>query len=138
MTTMNGLRLDVLWLDEHIVEVSIDAGNGRFRGTAQWYAPLDWATRIATTVRGFPTSPTDRRELQLGRLDPGTLQGSAHIVMRCAGGRGYAAIELTIQWENESATFGFETDPASIDRWVRELDGLPNEVGAEVRLLASQ
>jgi hypothetical protein len=134
MTAMNGLRFEILWLDEHIAEVCIEAGNGRFAGTAKWYEPHDWAARLAATVRGFPTSPADRRELRLGELDPAASQTGSHIVMQGSGGRGYVSVEITILCEHERASFAFETDPASIDRWVRALDALPNEVGATVSL----
>lgn len=78
-----GIKFEVIWLDEQIVEVRVTASNGRFAGAADCFCAHDEIPSVAAALRGFPASIEDRREMEIGTFDPGCAGGGAKLVFRC-------------------------------------------------------
>lgn len=131
-----GIKFEVIWLDEHIVEVRVTASNGRFAGTADCYSAHDGIPRLAAAVRGFPVSNTDRREMEIGTLDPSRAGGGAKLVFRCVDRAGHAVVDVVVRADPrghegvaETASFSIPVETAAIDEFVTALSAMRSVVG---------
>ena len=127
-----GLEIKYLWHDIDVREVSIAASNGRFGGRAQAYIGHDDLRDAAITLEGFPATPRDSRELEIGNMDPQFAGGGALLRFFCTNSSGHAVVELRIVdaaqpgtnlWTRppQSAHFFAQVEAAAIDDFVREL-----------------
>ncbi|MCR9246474.1 MAG: hypothetical protein NXI31_15685 [bacterium] len=131
-----GLTLEVIWRDEHIVELRITVANGRFAGVADCYGPPDVLLQFANAIRGFPQRADDRR-----RFDFGAGTGSVKTSWMTENG-GLVRVVAEIQAEKfrneelpETATLQILVEPAAVDRFVGTLAHLEPEPGAIATLL---
>jgi hypothetical protein len=60
-----GIRISVIYTDEHLIELRVMASNGTFAGQADVYADADAPAEFARVLRGFPASRSDTREFEL-------------------------------------------------------------------------
>lgn len=120
---MRGLELEVIWMDLNLglIEIQIAAGNGRFAGVGECYLTPDDFSRIAAQLRGFPSAADDRRELDVDGV---------RLTFRCVDQLGHAVVDVRIEADDETVSFRFPTDPASIDDFVGELDRVQPVLGA--------
>ena len=143
--TEPGLRIELLWIDDEIdmIEVRVEASNGRFAATAELYANFDVFARLATALRGFPASSDDRREFSAGNFDDAYGGGGFRFTLQCADPGGSGRLELHVRADRdgsphdrtETATFCLAVDASLIDRCVRQLDGIREPVvGARAAL----
>jgi hypothetical protein len=133
----SGLSLSVVWFDDDVVELSIWASNGHFSGTVGLYDGHDVFARICDTVRGFPTSSQDRRELEIGVFDPRYAGGGARLRFRCVDSAGHAVVEVSLRTDphrtggrSETDEFSMHIEPAAIDRFVGLLENTSVAAGA--------
>ncbi|MEZ5990062.1 MAG: hypothetical protein R3F30_13220 [Planctomycetota bacterium] len=131
-----GVKFEIIWSDDDLVEVRVHASNGRFAGTVDCYGGHDEIPRIIEAVRGFPTSSEDRRELEIGTFDPDFAGGGARLVLRCADAAGHAVADVTVRadpcgngWPAETASFSVPVEPAAIDEFVVALGSMSSVVG---------
>ncbi|HEX6813795.1 MAG TPA: hypothetical protein VF384_19395 [Planctomycetota bacterium] len=131
------MSLAVIWLDEHVVEIQVRAANGRFAGVADCYAGHEFFARAAESLRGFPTSARDHREIDVGTFDPGYAGGGARIVLRCIDSAGHAVADVTLQADSaavqghrESVSLTFPIEAAGVDELVAVLGRIDLVVGA--------
>lgn len=136
-----GIKFEVIWTDDDVVEVRVHASNGRFAGTADCYGGHDAISRLADAVRGFPTSSDDRRELEIGTFDPAFAGGGARLVLRCVDAVGHAVADVTVRadprgngWPDQIASFSVPVESAAIDDFVEALGIMPSVVGAVASL----
>lgn len=83
------LVIGKLYHDVDIVEVVITAWNGVFGGAVELYVGQGELERIAESLRGFPTSNKDVRELLLGTFDPKFAGGGASMGFFCLDRAGH-------------------------------------------------
>lgn len=136
-----GIKFEITWMDEDLIEVRVHASNGRFAATADCYCGPDAIARLAEAARGFPSSSEDRRELEIGTSDSGFAGGGATLVLRCVDRAGHAVAEVAVRsesrmsgWPAETASLSFPVEPAAIDDFVADLGSMPLVVGAVVNL----
>lgn len=133
-----GLTLSVLWFDDDVMSVCIQANNGLFSGTAEVYTELDLFTRLAARVAGFPGSRADSRTIELGTFDPTLAGGGVKLGFRCANGLGLGCLGIQIRNCPERgagiAEFGFAVEANAIDAFVQELAATQLAVGASAKL----
>lgn len=136
-----GLDLRVIWLDPDLAELRIHASNGRFEGTADVYVDHQVVPRLAATFAGFPTSPADERDLELGTFDPKVAGGGVQIQVRCSDRSGHVVLRLRFRTDpsmnggrSETAEFDARTEAAAVDSFAGALGGMRLERGASVRL----
>ena len=130
------LVLEVIWADNHMLELRLAAGNENFSGRANFYANLDEPKRFAALIEGFPHSPSDVREYEFGTT---TMAGYGGVKLRfvCQGGRGHVAVQITV-YSNpiegktfaESTAAQIEVVPSDIDSFVCSLRSMACQVGA--------
>ena len=134
MTRALGLGIEVVWRDDELVEICVEASNGAFAASAELYVRDVDLGRLAGELRGFPTEPSEVREADLGLSpDPALDRGLwLHLASDSTGG---VAVQVRLLAESaDSARFTFRTESAAIDRFVRELAGLVPAAGARAHL----
>jgi hypothetical protein len=122
-----GLQVTYLYHDLDMVEVSIAADNGRFRATADVYVGRGELQQAADTLRGFPATSQDTREVTFGSFGPGTAGGAVRLEFFCKDLAGHTAFRAIMEEdypERESAqcaTLLVDFEPAALDKFLREL-----------------
>lgn len=138
-----GIKFEIIWLDEHIVEVRVTASNGRFTGAADCFCAHDGIPSVAAALRGFPSSGADRRELDIGPIDLSHAGNGAKLGFRCVDRSGHAVVDVVLRTDPritagdaESASFSIPVEPAAIDEFVTALSAMRSVVG-DVAILRS-
>jgi hypothetical protein len=121
-----GLTITAFDPDEDYLGIQVAASNGRFAGAAWIYAGVDELSQIAATLEGFPRSYDDRRTHEFGNRDPGVAGGFVSITVRCLDRAGHLAVDLVVEddagrYPRAHAAFGFQTEPAAVDRFIEQL-----------------
>jgi hypothetical protein len=136
-----GIKLELIWMDDDVIQVRVQASNGRFAATANCYCDPDAFARLAQAARGFLSSSEDRRELEIGTFDARIAGGGANLVLRCVDRAGHAVADVTVRADPgmggspaETASFTVPVEPAAIDDFVAALRIMPLVVGAMVHL----
>jgi hypothetical protein len=135
-----GLTFEVVWSDEHLVELRVHADNGRFAATAECYEAVDCLASLADAMRGFPRSREDRRELTIGATDP-AWPGHVRLTLRCIDGSGHCVADVDVHATDglvrhapARAAFSVPIEPAAVDAFVAALRRAPATDGTSVRL----
>ncbi len=92
-----GVKIEVIWFDDEVVELRVHGSNGRFAGTAELYASPDVFSEVAKSLRGFPSSIRDHRQIELGTFDPFCGGGGVRLTLRCVDATAHAVIEMSIR-----------------------------------------
>jgi hypothetical protein len=124
----NGIVIEVVWVDDDLVELLVRASNRRFSGTAEVYVASDELAKLAEALRGFPTSPSDRREFELGTFDANYAGGGARLCFWCKDALGHALVAVSLRTDpryhfrrSETAELVIPIEPSAIDSFVRHL-----------------
>jgi hypothetical protein len=124
---LHGLQIAIVWDDPpDLIEVRVRASNGFFAGDVRAYAAPDALGALADAIEGFPRASTDLREFSLGGFGPSVAGGAVSLRFTCADRAGHAVVELRMESGEqadrpETVRFSFGVEPASLDRFVREL-----------------
>jgi hypothetical protein len=133
-----GLTLEVLWGDQHLTELLVQASNGRFAATVACYVAHDCFLELAAAVKAFPKSSDDRREHTFVAFAPAADGTGAKLVLRCTDRLGHCAVDVVVNGTDgaspASAAFSFPVEPAAIDAFVAALGRTGVVPGAVVRL----
>jgi hypothetical protein len=139
-----GIKLEVLWFDDDLIELGVSGSNGRFAGTTELYVGHDPLGKLADAFRGFPASRQDRREMELGTFDPKFKfsGGGARFRLRCMDAAGHVILEVQLRTDpgydkagqSQAAEFFIPLEPAAIDDFVAAVGAMKVAVGATARL----
>ena len=115
------LQVQIVYADEHLLEVELFAANRRFAGSVNFYTALDELDGFAKRIEGFPNSPQDERRLKFSGPDTSAAsEATVTLHFHCVDRAGRGCVSVAIQGE-ESAQFSILIDAAEIDDFVREL-----------------
>src|SRR5262245_41437574 len=111
-----GIEIAVVWLDEHLIELLVVASNGNFAGRASLYESHGALVGLASKLQGFPTEPSDRRDIVLGSLDSKCGGGGVHLRFLCTDRVGHPAVEVSLRADperegNDTASFSVRVEP---------------------------
>ena len=136
-----GVKIEVMWFDDEVVELRVHGSNGRFAGTAELYASPDVFSEVANSLRGFPSSIRDHRQIELGTFDPSCGGGGVRLTLRCVDAAAHAVIEMSVRTDpryhygqTETAELVIPVEAAAIDEFVVELQRMEVAVGVIARL----
>jgi len=137
------LTFEIVYQDEHLLQVEIKASNGRYAGITTFYINPDGKELIefGEKLRGFPKKigQTIRQEFgytqkeldELKLHDSGlkTVMYYAGLYFSCIDKNGHTAVDLVLLEDNWAerdeargkASFELRFDPASLDQFVQEL-----------------
>jgi hypothetical protein len=131
-----GVRISIIYTDEHLIELRIAASNGVFAGQVDVYADAYAPAECARTLHNFPTSPGDIREFELGDLNTGNAGGGAGFRFYCVDSLGHALAELRLQSDplrgggvSDSAVLHIPVEAAAVDEFVEQLGRMAAVVG---------
>jgi hypothetical protein len=128
-----GLRFEVRWSDQDVLEVRVTAWNGAFGGSADVYVGIGDLAEAAAKLEGFPRQHSDSRDLELGAFGPKFAGGAVRICFSCKGAVGHSFIEAKIEAdylnaEKAQSVFLFgPVEAAAVDTFVSELQRLEVE-----------
>jgi len=131
-----GVRISVIYTDEHLIEVRVTASSGTFAGQADVYADADAPAEFARVLRGFPDSHSDTREFEIGDLDPANAGGGAGFWFRCVDSMGHAMAEVRLRSDplrggglSDAAVLHIRVEAAAVDAFVEQLAVMSSAVG---------
>lgn len=120
-----------------MLEFRVTVANESFSGTAQFYVGLDEARQFAQRIRGFPHSPADVLEYQLGYPEGSQIGGV--LLLFSSSGSGHVTIEARL-WADldgrvpQRVSLFLNTLPAAIDSFVEDLEAMGTREGAQAFL----
>jgi hypothetical protein len=135
-----GLQIKYLYHDTDIIEVYVSIWNGRFGGSTRLYVARGELLEVAATIEGFPSGPSDFREIVLGAFGPGSAGGAVRLNLFCTDFVGHAKIRLEIEGDNqdamppESANIVSRIEAAALDMFVPQLRQLDANLDGEAIL----
>ena len=136
-----GVRISVIYTDEHLIELRVKASNGVFAGQADVYADSDVLVELAEALRGFPDGRSDSREFEIGSFDAAHAGGGAGFRFYCLDSVGHAAAEVRLRSDREvgggvsdTVVLHMPVEAASVDSFVVQLAGAAAEVGQSALL----
>jgi hypothetical protein len=132
-----GLTIQTIWSDSDMLEFRVTAANEAFSGVTEFYVGLDEAARLARSIDGFPRSPTDARENQLG--DPEGSDSGGALLAFTSDGSGHVTVEVQLWAVGAHRSQGrvslrLQSLPGDIDSFVADLLKMRKEVGAQASL----
>jgi hypothetical protein len=138
---MNGVRLEVIWFDTFALQVLVRCANGYFSGQAEIYLAHDGLAEIAHALSGFPSSPADSRDVEIGAFDPKYAGGGARMHFHCLDSPGHAAVDVQLRGDGskglgevESVALRIPIEAAAVDRFVQQLRTIDKSIGARATL----
>ena len=117
----------VIWHDRDVIQLCVSAWNGTFGGTAEIYEAIGDLEKAAAKLRGFPRSPSDRREITFGNFDRKCAGGGVKMRFHCIDNAGHAWVETIIDSNHESGgtlqtvLLSMALEATAIDTFVQEL-----------------
>jgi hypothetical protein len=135
-----GLELELIWKDEDMFELRVSAWNGSFGGVANICVGIGRLKEIASRLSGFPTNPSDEREIVLGTFGREFAGGAARMRFYCADRAGHAYLESKIESEFESVgvvqnvVISMPIEAAAVDVFVEELGQMEAQASGTARL----
>ena len=141
----SGLEVLVIYVDEHLVELRIQASNGEFAAQASVYANRDAPTNLAQTLRGFPAKSGDSREFQLGTFRSDEGGDGVQLRFYCTDAAGHAAVDVRVETKKPGragshgwmATFDIPVEAAAVDAFVEQLARMRTAVGERAELVST-
>jgi len=140
-----GIKLEIVWFDQDIVEFQLTCSNGRFSGVTEIYVGHDDLPKLVDALKGFPTAPSDVRELELGTFNPKHADGGVRLRCYCKDSVGHGVVEVKLRGdacaglgEPESVALLFPVEAAGIDSFLEEVRSMDSEqIGATAFLAMS-
>ena len=137
-----GLTITALDPDVDYLGIEVAASNDRFAGSAWIYAGVDELSELAAKLEGFPRSNEDSRSHEFGTRDPAFAGGFLSISLRCLDRAGHLAVDLVLEddpvrFSGAHSAFSFQTEPASLDRFIEDLRRVERDRSGSASLGAS-
>jgi hypothetical protein len=138
---MRGIEFEVVWFDQDVIQCPVTCSNDPFRGTTKIYLAHDDLSKTAETLRGFPSSIKDSRDVPLGAFEPKMAGGGISISIRCVDSVGHAGVLVRLRADGckgpngpESVCLYIPVEAGSIDSFVTEARSINGTKGAKAYL----
>lgn len=136
-----GINLEVIWSDEHVLEILCRCSNGHFSGEAKIYLDHDGLPELANALNGFPSATSNSRDFELGASRPEFAGGGVRMHFHCVDSLGHAAVDIKLRdesckafGENGSVALRIPLHPASVDAFIQRLRAMDKTVGVTAHL----
>ena len=141
MMVENGINIEVIWADQDVIEVALWCSNGYFSGLAELYLGYDDLPDLVSTFRGFPSSKSDTRQVELGTFDPTYANGGVRLNFYCRDSGGHASVDVKLRGdgckgfgEMESVAFRMPIEAAGMDAFVEQVMSIGSTIGESAHL----
>jgi hypothetical protein len=137
-----GFEFQLLWHDDDVLNLSVKAWNGAFGGAADVYEAIGNLQKAAEELRGFPTDPSDTREITFGNFDRKFAAGGVRMRFHCVDGAGHAYVDATIDSNYltggtiQTAVLAVPVEAAAVDKFLQELEQLEKARAGSAHLRA--
>jgi len=157
---MPELSIEIVYHDEHLIEIMTTATNGRYSGVTSVYIGEDGQELIdfGNQLKGFPKSIIQIEEKEFGytkkykaefhemkKTHPQMKPSSAYLGLKfyCINQIGHPVVHVTIEEDNWSerleavgkASFEIRLEPAQIDNFVNEIIELGKKKSGKATLI---
>ena len=138
------IEFQLIWHDNDVLNLRVSAWNGSFGGVADIYEAIGALETAASNLRGFPKSPSDKREVIFGNFHRNCAAGGIALRFHCVDGAGHAFVEATIDANYETGgtiqnvVLAMPVEAAAVDEFVRELRQLEVEHSGSATLKGPQ
>jgi hypothetical protein len=139
-----GVEFKIVWFDNDVIEFRIKGCNGRFAGVTKLYVGYDELSNLVETIKRFPNSSSDTRELELGTFDPHGAGGGARLRFCCIDEACHAICVVHLHTEtrpdvgkSEAVEFVIPVEAAAIDDFIAELRSMEIAVNSVALLKQS-
>jgi hypothetical protein len=136
-----GIKIEIDWFDDDAICLHVRCSNGSFSGENYLYEPPSALLEMGKMLQGFPKSPTDVRDIELGTFDATSAGGGIRLHFQCIDRVGIAKLDIKLRGagckalgELDSASFSFPIEPAAIDSFVSQMLKMGIHVGSCVEL----
>jgi len=138
-----GIKIEIVWFDQDVVEYRFSCSNGPFSGSAEIYLSHDDLSKMAASLEGFPSCPSDVRNLELGTFNPKHADGGVRLRCYCKDSVGHAVMEVKLRGdacqalgEPESVALLFPIEAAAIDSFPKQVRSIDTEQIGATAILA--
>jgi hypothetical protein len=121
-----GLHIKAVYQDPDLIEVLVTAANSSFSGVACFYTSESELRAAASSLKGFPETASDRREIRVGETVHERIDGIRASFL-CRDGLGHVTAEVTLTTDErelpvrQSVSLLIPTEAAAVDTFVAEL-----------------
>jgi hypothetical protein len=128
-----GFEFQLIWYDYDLLNLRVKAWNGAFGGVTELYTAVGALRAAAQQLQGFPTSPSDNREIRFGNSNRKGAAGGIRMQFRCVDGAGHAYVDATIDSNYltggtiQTVVLAVPVEAAAIDTFAQELERLERE-----------
>ena len=136
-----GIKFEVIWFDQDVIEVALSCSNGCFSGRAEIYLSHDDLSDLPGSLRGFPASVGDARKIELGTFNPKHADGGVKMHLYCSDSSGHAVLEIQLRGDGckalgevESVALRMPIEAAGVDSFVQQLIVMNSTIGASAAL----
>ena len=123
-----GIKVEIVWFDQDVVECQFACSNRRFSGVTKIYFSRQGMPKMIDALEGFPSTPSDVRDLELGTFNPKRANGGVRLRCYCRDSAGHAVVEVTLRGdgcnglgEPDSVALLFPVEAAAIDSFVKQI-----------------
>jgi len=113
-----GLLVEVVYDDTDYQEIVLAADSGTFSGETTLLMATDEARIIAEQLVGFPSGPSDEREVSLRGMDTDC---GVDLRLYCVGGAVQSWVDVRMRVGRESVALSFRVAPSSLDAFIARL-----------------
>ena len=138
---MRGVEFEVDWSDNDLIQYRVTCSNGRFRGETRMYLDHGALGELAESLRGFPSSSKDSRDIELGAPDAKFAGGGILMAFRCVDSVGHAVAIVRLRTdgckgpgEPESVCLYIPVEAGAIDAFVDQAATIDETLGATAYL----
>ena len=121
------LELEIIWKDEHMVELRVVANNGRYLGTTEVYETGSYISEFSQNLGGFPKTLDEKIIFEAGEKD-----SYAYFSMRfyCIDSVGHTAVQIQLEEnvgteyrpeEKDKLTMEMLFEPGALDQFKEQL-----------------
>jgi hypothetical protein len=128
-----GLKIEIAFGNEDVLELEVSASNGVFSGRTRPYASVGSLEDAATQLSGFPNAATDTRLLVLGGFGHEYAGGAVSLAFAQSERAGHGYVQVVIEAEDEvngiteTVTLAVPFELSALDAFVVDLRHLDSE-----------
>jgi hypothetical protein len=135
-----GFQFEVIYKDIDLLKVRLSAWNGSFGGATDVYVGVGQLEETAAKLKGFPSRPTDTREVTFGAFGPDSAGGAASMRFFCIDASGHACVESKIESDSslgkpiQTVILSLPIEAAAVNSFVDELHRVGRNRSGKARL----
>jgi hypothetical protein len=128
-----GFRMEVIYADVDLIELSVSGWNGAFGDSTALYLSISGLEKLRRKLQDFLKTASDVRDLVLGSFERKFAGGGVSLRFYCQDRAGHAYGESRIESGAESAgvmqvvTLSMPVEAAAVDRFAEELRRLEKD-----------